>query len=728
MNINRDNIIKLLMYLAAVVVINVAGASLFMRFDLTSRGMYSLSDASIEAVETLKEPLKINAFFSKNLPPQMGNIEQYLKDMLDLYASHAGSNFSYRFYNVTADEGDLSEEAAENRTLAQEYGINPQMVQKVDQDEVKSVKAYMGLVLIHGDITEIIPAVASTEGLEYQITSTIKKMNNKISALLRLKDKIRIHVVHSSSMADIARAIELKGLNELNGRMKTVVDKLNSASYGKLELKVTDPSTAGEAGIENFKRFAIKWPDMPDKGVKAGEGYLAVGIQYGDKSFETSLLSRKMALTSKGLTEQYSVKDDKEIESFISGNIDSLIDINESIGYVGSNGTVMLASQLPPQMQMMRQKAQAISNFDGLLRQNYTIKNVMLKDGIPEGIRTLIIAGAKNEFSEWELLQIDQFLMRGGSLAIFSDSFKEVQQQRQQMFGGMNQPVYLPLNTGLEKLLEHYGIKAEKSYVMDKSCFTNRDQFRGEIPIYFAPMIKNRNINHELGFLENIKGLITLKSSPLTVDKDKLKKNGIDSKVLFSSTSNAWEMKGRINLMPMMIKPPVDDKSYSKYPLAYLLEGSFSSYFDGRTLPEKPVEDKNKKEDNKDKKTTEVVKTGVEAAGGVLTKGRPGRIFLTGTSDIIKDNVVDRGGEGPNAMFVMNTIDYLNNNEGLAVMRSKEQVFSPLKDTTHGTRLAIKSVVYGGLPLGVILAGIFVWIGRKKRKNQIREVFRRRES
>ncbi|KKL10548.1 hypothetical protein LCGC14_2554740, partial [marine sediment metagenome] len=48
-----------------------------------------------------------------------------------------------------------------------------------------------------------------------------------------------------------------------------------------------------------------------------------------------------------------------------------------------------------------------------------TITKLIKEDEIPENIDTLIIAGPKENFSDWELFQIDQFLMKGKSLAIF---------------------------------------------------------------------------------------------------------------------------------------------------------------------------------------------------------------------------------------------------------------------------------------------------------------------
>jgi len=88
--------------------------------------------------------------------------------------------------------------------------------------------------------------------------------------------------------------------------------------------------------------------------------------------------------------------------------------------------------------------------------QTYSVEDVSLTGGdIPEGVRTLIVAGPTTKFTDWGLLRIDQFLMKGNSLAVFVDTHTEIVPQ-----GGnqMQQPVYLPRDTGVEKLLEHRNI------------------------------------------------------------------------------------------------------------------------------------------------------------------------------------------------------------------------------------------------------------------------------
>jgi len=725
------------LYLVVIVLINLVGITLFFRADLTSNDLYSLSDASKNVVSGLNEPLTINVFFSKNLPAPYNNIELYLHDLLEEYEIYSNDNLSYRFYDVTAQEGDLSEEAGENRKIAQSYGIHPVSVQKIEQDETKLQRAYMGIALVHGDVIEKIPAVTSTDGLEYKITNAIQKMSNKISALVNLPEKIKVTLVLSSSLSRIATLVKLQGMEGLKDRVREIVEKLNPKTFNQLQFVHVDPAMGdGTPGqLKPFERFGLQWPDIqaPDgTAIQAGKGMIAMSLSYGGKSLERNLLNRKMALTPQGFQEQYVVTDIKEVETFINENIDGLIDINEDVGFLSSHGSLPLSVNLPPQMRMMQQQQpEALNRFNGLLSKEYTVKEVNLDDDIPDSIDTLIIAGAKENFTDRQLFQIDQFLMKGKSLALFLDAFREIQPRNQRQF---QQAVYLPLNTGLEKLLNHYGLKVKKSYLLDESCYINRGRMNEEMPIYFAPIIKNENINHSLDFMKNIKQLVAIKVSPLEADEAKIKTNNLKLKQLFASSDKSWEMSGRINLMPFMIQPPKDDKEKESRPLAYLLEGEFPSYFADKPVPEKPEKKEDEAEEEKDegdkkdkekkeKKKPEVKKSGVKVEKGILTRGKPGKIFLVGSSEILKDNVLDEEGYSPNAVFLLNTLDYLNNQEDIAVMRSKNQRFNPLDDTKPFTRFAVKWFNILGLPALFVVLGIFIWFRRRNRKKKIQAMF-----
>ncbi|MEJ2476945.1 MAG: Gldg family protein [Desulfobacterales bacterium] len=442
------------------------------------------------------------------------------------------------------------------------------------------------------------------------------------------------------------------------------------------------------------------------------------------------------------------------LENLIGENIDSLIDINENIGYLADKGTLPLMP--PARMNPAEQSnAETLNNFRMVVSQNYTIKNVDLKGGkIPPSLRSLIIARPTENFSDEELFQIDQFLMQGKNLLLIPDSFNEIMPQQQMPPGMSPGPRYEPLKTGLEKLLDHYGIRVKQSYVMDENCFNQelpQSLGGGERPIYFAPLIESQMINHDLAFMQNINRLVAVRISPLELIEDRLEEGGIKAYRVFSSSAKSWEMRGQINLNPELIRPPQSKDEFQSYPLAYVLEGGFSSYFTGKPLPVKETASPDAADDAKTGAAGEakppVEKEGnpegasaaapqaqaeqkpesapvpVESEGAFISRGKPGRIFIMASSEMLTDNVIDAQGRGADAVFILNVIDALNGRGDIAVLRGKRQDFNPLQPIGAGAKTAVKAFNIAGLPILVVLFGLAVWFRRMSRKRRIQEMF-----
>ena len=734
--------IKFTIYLAVVVLVNIAGITLFFRMDLTANKVYSISEASKKVVSTLSEPLTIKVFFTKDLPAPHNNTERYLHDLLEEYSIYSNSYFNYRFYNVSSDEGEISEDVREDQKLANNYGIHPIQIQAIEKDEVKFQRAYMGLVLIHGDLIERIPTITATEGLEYKLTTAIQKMNNKISALLSLPDKINIKLYLSSSLEVVAPYMGIKNLPNIPSEIETIVKKLNQKNYGKLKFEYLNPIQDPEiqAITENYNIMTLSWPAISKENIPPGKGAIGIVMQHGEKSLTIPLMQ---VIEVPIFGTQYKLPEMGEMEDIINSNVERIIDINEDIGYLADYGTLNL-SGAPPGAQPRQQIQDSATNFRTLVSQNYTLKNINLKDkSIPESLNCLVIARPTEKFSDYELFQIDQFLMQGKSLAFILDRFKEVAPSGQQAMNFGQVPNHIPLDTGLEKLLAHYGIRIHNSLVMDENSFRQEMPSRfggGERTIYYAPLIKNRFINKELDFMKNIKVLVALKISPLELITERIAENSLKAHRLIASSEKSWQMRDRINLNPMFIKPPSSSEEMQSYPLAYLIEGEFPSYFAGKSLPVKKVEDQKVEkgeeesaekesgqstEQESSDKASRVDLSQIERKGQFLAKGRPGKIFVMASADMLKNNILDATGRSSNAAFVMNVLDYLNGREDIAVMRGKEQRFNPLEETRAGAKTFVKAFNIAGLPVLVVVFGLAVWLRRHSRKKYIQMMFQK---
>ncbi|MBT3276034.1 MAG: hypothetical protein HN368_22995, partial [Spirochaetales bacterium] len=367
-----------------------------------------------------------------------------------------------------------------------------------------------------------------------------------------------------------------------------------------------------------------------------------------------------------------------------------------------------------------------MQNFNALLSSEYSLRQIILKEEeIPEGLGCLIIAGPSERLSDYDLFKIDQFLMKGGSLAFFLDSHSIYIPQSSQ-YGQSQEPAYIPRNTGLEELLTHYGVTLEKGFVLDEASFVQQQRASNggvvETPIYYAPIISEEYISDNLIFMSNIPELITLYSAPLTLSPDLAK--GISASEVFSSSPAAWVMAEDINLMyPQLIQPPPPDMQET-VSLAYVLDGTFTSYYAGRKAPEPEIAEQ---EEEPEATAGAVSSEDLNITQEVLEEGS-GRIFVLGTSAILGSNVLDAEGRSGNGLFILNLFDYLNGREDNAIMRTKGVSYVPLKDTTPQLRSFIKTFNIAILPVLVVIAGLLVLAGRTARRKRLEFYFSGRKS
>ncbi len=710
----KEKYFKFILYLIIIGLVNIVGITLFFRADLTKDKIYSLSQASQDVVATLSEPLSIKVFFSKDLPAPHNNTERYLRDLLEEYSAKGKKYFNYTFYDVTQEDGALSQKADESRDMAKDYGINPIQIRIMENDEVKFKNAYMGLVILHGDLMEKIEAITDTNGLEYKLTTAIQKMNNKVSALLRLNEKVNITMYLSSSLNTIAPMIGLDQLPMLGKAVSDSILKLNAKSLGILDFKQVDivEKDKLEALGNKHDLMALSWPAIPDKNIMAGSGAAGLVVEFKGKTTTLPLISA-MELPIIGTT--YQMADPDALGEQLNAIVEKLIGINKDIGFLADHGTHAL---MPDRLAMMQGRpSDAMQVFNTLVSSRYSIKPISLKDkSIPDGLSALIIARPTEKFSDYELFQIDQALMKGTNIAFFSDSFNEIAPPQGQM--GMP-PRYEPIDTGLEKLLHHYGVNIKKAYVLDKESYTHQapqNMGGGEQNIYFAPLLKEKTINNTPVFMDNIKGLIALQISPLELVQENIDTGKVVATKLLSSSDKSWLMEGMINLNPMFITPPKEDEEMKSYDLAYLLSGTFSSYFKGKKIPEKEMGEKEISDGQSTFK-------GVAAKHTFIETSKPAKLFVLPCSQMLQDNMLDPEGRSTNSTFILNVIDHLNGGDKIARLRSKQQTLNPIAQTTPFGRGLIKAFNIIALPVLVILFGLGVLAKRTSRKKKIANRF-----
>lgn len=160
-----------------VVLLNVLGIFFFGRVDVTEKRLFSLSSGSERVVQNLTDELHVVAYFTKDLPPPFNATERYVRDLLDEYQSASRGKVKVTFVNPDTDEA---------RQAAEEDGAQRVAHQKIENEAVQVVEGYRGLVFKYLGERRAIPAISGTDGLEYDITQTIKQLTG---------DKIKIGVL-----------------------------------------------------------------------------------------------------------------------------------------------------------------------------------------------------------------------------------------------------------------------------------------------------------------------------------------------------------------------------------------------------------------------------------------------------------------------------------------------------------------------------------------------------
>lgn len=698
---NQSLKINFILYIALLILVNLASSTLFFRIDLTSNKKYSLSKVSKEAVSDIKEPLTIKAFFSDNLPGEYSSLQREFTDLMEEYALAGNKNFNYQIYIIKKDGISTDKTGINLRDLAADYSINPIQIQTIENDEVKLQSVYMGLTLIHGNMIKTIPSIATVNNLEYNITGSINKISKKISALLSLEKNISVNLYLSSSLYAMG-----EGLSGYPDEIKKITEDLNNLNYNKLTYNYIDPDSSPVQENKNYTltSFKLQGNDGFTKKV-----YADLVISNGDQSTVITLLQKNIF--------GYDIISPDKLSDNINGIIEKLLGLNEKIAYLTDYGTLPLYQNPYAQTQ----QGPSLNNLHMMISDNYSLQPLtIMNESIPDNIKTMLIVSPKEKLSPWALYQIDQYIMKGNSVGFFIDTHTEVSPENQNPYNPQP-PVYVPRDTGLDALLSHYGVNIEKSYILDENCYKQTGQNNqgglSETTFYFAPKILSQNINNSVPFLKNIKGLIMLNTSPLKID-DK-SDNAKNIKVLFSSSDKSWEMKDKINLYnPTTIFPP-SGEDRAQFPLAALVEGNIDSYFNGKEIPQKEF----KEGEGKSLISSDLM-TNKE---NFIPSTKQGKVFLIGTSAVLTDNILDKTGSSPNSVFIYNVLDTLNGNDDFAEMRSKGQPFNPLKETSPGTRSFIKGFSIVGLPLLVILSGLIAWIMWTSRKKKIELMFRRND-
>ncbi len=180
---------SLLIWLIAIVLINVVGSYFFHRFDLTEEKRYTLSESTANMVETLEDVVFVRVYLEGNLPAEFRELRKATKELLDEFRAYSGDNVQYEFINPS--ESNDEEERVDIYKGLTRQGLQYTNIRMQAGDKTSEQIIFPGAVVSYRDretpiqllksaagATEQQMITSSIQQLEYEFISAIQKITN----------------------------------------------------------------------------------------------------------------------------------------------------------------------------------------------------------------------------------------------------------------------------------------------------------------------------------------------------------------------------------------------------------------------------------------------------------------------------------------------------------------------------------------------------------------------
>lgn len=319
-----------------------------------------------------------------------------------------------------------------------------------------------------------------------------------------------------------------------------------------------------------------------------------------------------------------------------------------------------------------------------------------------DGYQAILILAPQTAFTDAERFVIDQYIMRGGAV-LWALNGVQLSEEILQKDGFT--PI-IPLDLGLTDLLFRYGVRINPALVQDVQCLP--------IPVNVSSDAEHPNFQPMPWTYAPL--LLTSQGSPITKDMGQVMstfvspidavggEDGIEKRILLatSTASRVTATPGEVNLSDM--NPDMAEFKYQYVPVAVSLEGTFTSAYAHRMVPEGVLTDE------------PIRKTGVPTRQVVIASGS---IVI---NELQKNQALPMGYDRYSGMqfsnrdMVVNAVLWLTDAEGLIALREKDIALRLLNDKrAHDERMKIQ-LISTISPVAILaLIGGIVFVIRKRR-------------
>ena len=732
--------------ICGLVVLNLVVANLWisalppLRWDVTAERQYTMSSVTKKELSQLQEPLLIRGYFSAKTHPLLAPLVPPLRDLLDAYSIAGGNNVVVEF--IDPIQHPEKEDEANTK-----YGIRPVPFQVSDRYQSSLVNSYFDILIRYGDEYEVlnfrdlIEVKAQSEmeldvqlrNPEYDITRAIARVRSEFQSSGSIFDAVPGTVVFTGYISATETLPE--ELVETRETLVEALDELKADAGGKFDWQMFDPN--------------------------AGDGSLALQIaeNYGFHPQAASLFDANrfyfyLTMSDGDAVVSMDWRDSRDVEGF-----ERLLEEGVKRFTEGLLTSVAIHTPAPstPQYTGQPQPTARYHNLSDHLRYNYEVQTIDLRDPVPSHIDVLMVVGP-NDLDAEQVFEIDQFLMRGGSVIIATSGFTTSFMDRRLMANRAQ--------TGLDEWLAHHGVLVEKSMVMD----TNNGGFpipvQREVGGYifediqmidypFFVDVRNDGFVNNHPIVRNLDQMTFAWGSPVSVDEELNTEREVIE--ILRSSSDSWtstfpELMPKFSQNNLTSSPYVPGADLESKLLAVSLQGTFSSFFEESPLfveareraaeeaaekaaaeaeaeetdPTEPTEGDEESFDDEalmaelqqlqdgEEQDVEEDEDTLGVVGTVISRSpESARLVILGSSDSLSDTVIDmisqtQGSNYINTMqFVANAIDVSVEDSSLLSIRSRghfSRTLRPLEDWQQKTLEIINYVlaVFGLL----VVAGV----------------------
>lgn len=186
MNKKRRDLSRFALFIAIVVLVNIIGGLKFFRIDLTAEKRYTLSDATINLLESVQDIMLVKVYLEGDFPAGFQRLEVEAKQMLDEFRAY-NPNIQYTF--VDPSDNDSEEETNNLYQQLQFKGLKPYQlsINNKDGNSVKTI--FPGAIFNYGEkegaallLLDQLGAApeqqinTSIENLEFTLANTIRSL------------------------------------------------------------------------------------------------------------------------------------------------------------------------------------------------------------------------------------------------------------------------------------------------------------------------------------------------------------------------------------------------------------------------------------------------------------------------------------------------------------------------------------------------------------------------